>query len=197
MEPKQQPPYPLRMSPELRATLEAEAELARRSLNAEITDRLERSVAGDVSPDIGAKSLGVALARAEQNAAMAAVQSEGRLFAAASVSRALLDVMVELDRRGIALEASTEVLNQAYANAYQFVRDADHRATSGGLDSVIERAERTELRLLEAQAALRTAAARMIESKDIPPERTVKFKGSSGVARKIAVTTKTSRKPKP
>ena len=197
MEPKQQPPYPLRMSPELRATLEAEAELARRSLNAEITDRLERSVACDVSPDIGAKSLGVALARAEQNAAMAAVQSEGRLFAAASVSRALLDVMVELDRRGIALEASTEVLNQAYANAYQFVRDADHRATSGGLDSVIERAERTELRLLEAQAALRTAAARMIESKDIPPERTVKFKGSSGVARKIAVTTKTSRKPKP
>lgn len=43
MEAKQQPPYPLRISPELRERLEAEAAKAKRSLNAEIADRLERS----------------------------------------------------------------------------------------------------------------------------------------------------------
>ena len=48
MEPKQQPPYPLRMPPELRLKLEQEAESARRSLNAEIIDRLQN----EEDPDI-------------------------------------------------------------------------------------------------------------------------------------------------
>ncbi|MFE1574107.1 Arc family DNA-binding protein [Comamonas odontotermitis] len=197
MEPKQQPPYPLRMSPELRTRLESEAELARRSLNAEIVDRLESSISGQASQGIGSRSLEVALARAEQNAAMAEVQAEGRLFAAAMVSRALLDTMVELDRRGIKLEMPVDVINESYATAYQFVRDADHRASSGGLDAVIARAEQTEKRLQDAQAALRAAAAHTARSTDISPERTLKFKGSSGIARKIAVTTKTTRKVQP
>lgn len=196
MEPKQQPPYPLRMSPELRARLEADAALARRSLNAEIIDRLERSIAGQPA-DMGTMSLSVSLARAEQDAAMAEVQAEGRLFAAATVSRALLDTMVELDRRGIKLEMPTETINDCYATAYQFVRDADHRAESGGLDAVISRAERSERRLSDAQAALRAAAVRATQSKDLAPERAVKFKGSNGVARKIPVTTKTTRNSKP
>jgi hypothetical protein len=41
MEPKQQPPYPLRMPPNLRAKLEGDAHVHRRSLNAEIVARLE------------------------------------------------------------------------------------------------------------------------------------------------------------
>jgi len=44
MEPKQQPPYPLRMTPELRAALESFAESTKRSLNAEIVERLEGSL---------------------------------------------------------------------------------------------------------------------------------------------------------
>src|SRR5687768_9442251 len=41
MEPKQQPPYPLRMPPELREALEKEAAAGKRSLNAEVVMRLE------------------------------------------------------------------------------------------------------------------------------------------------------------
>ena len=45
MEPKQQPPYPLRMPQELREALEKEATLGKRSLNAEVVGRLELSLA--------------------------------------------------------------------------------------------------------------------------------------------------------
>lgn len=44
MEPKQQPPYPLRMPPDLRAELEKMAEESKRSLNAEIVEHLQVSV---------------------------------------------------------------------------------------------------------------------------------------------------------
>lgn len=46
MENKQQPPYPLRMAPELREQLEHAARSGSRSLNAEITSRLEASMEG-------------------------------------------------------------------------------------------------------------------------------------------------------
>lgn len=46
MEPKQQPPYPVRMPPELRSELEKEAAISSRSLNAEVVSRLQASVDG-------------------------------------------------------------------------------------------------------------------------------------------------------
>ena len=45
MEPKQLPPYPLRMPQELREELEREAEAGKRSLNAEVVMRLELTLA--------------------------------------------------------------------------------------------------------------------------------------------------------
>lgn len=46
---QQQTPYPLRLAPELRETLEAIAKEKGRSLNAEITLRLEESVKSQVN----------------------------------------------------------------------------------------------------------------------------------------------------
>lgn len=46
MEPKQQPPYPLRMPPKLRSELEARADAGKRSLNAEIVAILEQAQEG-------------------------------------------------------------------------------------------------------------------------------------------------------
>ncbi len=195
MEPKQQPPYPLRMSPELRARLESDATLARRSLNAEIVDRLERSISGQPELEISGKGMAVALARAEQETALAAVNAEGRLFAAALVSKGLLDTMVELDRRGIKLEMPEELINECYATAYQFILDAKYMDESGGLDAVMDRAERSETQLKEAQAALRAAVKKVGKLPDMPPEHAVKFQRSNVLARRIPVSTKTSRKP--
>lgn len=198
MEPKQQPPYPLRINPELRERLEVEAQTAKRSLNAEIADRLERSINGESAPDATVKSFAAALARAQQDAAMAAVQSEGRLFAAANVSNVLVEVLDEIARREITLNVNQESLDEAYINATKFVRDAEHRFESGGLDAVIERAEVAQRRLDEAQAALMELATRRSRSSDLPAERVVSFKGPSGKARKIEVTTKARRgAPKP
>lgn len=49
---QQQTPYPLRLAPDLRDTLEAIAKDNGRSLNAEITLRLEESIAGKVQTQV-------------------------------------------------------------------------------------------------------------------------------------------------
>ncbi|TXH67316.1 MAG: Arc family DNA-binding protein [Thiothrix sp.] len=49
---QQQTPYPLRLAPDLRDTLEAIAKDNGRSLNAEITLRLEESIAGKVQAQV-------------------------------------------------------------------------------------------------------------------------------------------------
>lgn len=49
MEKKQNAPYPLRPSPELRARLEAAARLAGRTLHSEIINRLEQTMEADRS----------------------------------------------------------------------------------------------------------------------------------------------------
>ena len=69
MDQKQQAPYPLRISAELRDRLEQSAEAARRSLNTEISDRLERSFGLVKEPEVFYKTVTLAIARAEQDAA--------------------------------------------------------------------------------------------------------------------------------
>lgn len=56
--PKQEPPYGLRMPPDLKARVKAAAEANNRSMNAEIVARLENSFLGmsiDVNDDVGAR----------------------------------------------------------------------------------------------------------------------------------------------
>lgn len=73
MEPKQQPPYPLRMPGDLRAELEQLAEANGRSLNAEIVSRLQRSVSD--SPAINGVSMKTLF---EKLAELEALVREGR-----------------------------------------------------------------------------------------------------------------------
>ncbi len=67
MEPKQQPPYPLRMPPEMRTELEKAAFVAGRSLNSEILWRLQESLAGP-RLGFGPGSVGQRLIEAEEKA---------------------------------------------------------------------------------------------------------------------------------
>lgn len=58
MEPKQQPPYPVRMPPELREELEKSAAANSRSLNAEVVSRLQASIDGAAGLRLPDETLG-------------------------------------------------------------------------------------------------------------------------------------------
>lgn len=69
--PKQEPPYGLRMPPDLKARVKAAAEANNRSMNAEIVARLEESF--DVNRALSAamvKDLGIRIERIERNLAL-------------------------------------------------------------------------------------------------------------------------------
>ena len=89
------------MPPELRLKLEQEAESARRSLNAEIIDRLQMSVAGERPSGLLINTLALAMARAEKGAAMSTLRAQADLMDAARVSRALVAAVEALQGAGI------------------------------------------------------------------------------------------------
>ena len=195
MEPKQQPPYPLRMPPELRLKLEQEAESARRSLNAEIIDRLQMSVAGERPSALVINTLALAMARAEKGAAMSTLRAQADLMDAARVSRALVAAVEALQGAGIRAMEGDPAFAAAYSLARSFVSDAISFANSDRIDVNLRNAKQREEELLDSERRILAAVAELRD--DVPPERAITFKGSSGKARRISVVTKTSRKPKP
>lgn len=102
MDPKQQPPYPLRISPELRAKLENEASAARRSLNAEIAARLEASF----SQTGRGESSTIALAKLEHMLAETAM-NEAALRATTNTIRHLLQEVVAKVESGETIDPHT------------------------------------------------------------------------------------------
>ncbi|MGC3984799.1 MAG: Arc family DNA-binding protein [Pseudorhodoferax sp.] len=188
MEPKQQPPYPLRMTPELRQKLEEEAEKNRRSLNAEIVDRLTMSAYGERPDMLVIKTLSLAMARAEQGAAMVRLQSQRDLLAAARVAQTLVKVLAEVKQRGLEFIADAEEISVSYRLALGFVDSAKSLSVERVLDSAKDRAEQ----LAEAERDMLAAVAAL--KADVAPIRTLSFKGPSGKKREITVSTKTDRK---
>jgi len=192
MEPKQQPPYPLRMSQELRNQLEKEAVVGRRSLNAEIVDRLEMSVAGQRPDTLLLKTLSLAMARTEQSAAMTRLRAQADLLSTMRISKALLDLVsriTEIDPKLIGNDSSLEV---ALSLAHRFRSEAKGLVNAENVDINIRHAEIRERELREAEKGILDAVAEL--KVDVPPERVISYKGPSGKARAVNISTRSTRK---
>ncbi|KRC30662.1 hypothetical protein ASE31_00290 [Acidovorax sp. Root217] len=166
------------MTPELRARLESEAALTRRSLNAEITDRLERSIAGEGPGDLGLQGLGIALARAEHRAVMAEMLAESQLMAGARVSLGFLEVLGELKRRGIEIDGPTDVLAELVQKAETLMREADENRASGHTNMVIERSAKANNEMRAALDELVASTVSKMEAEGEDPARIAAFKAS-------------------
>lgn len=153
MEPKQQPPYPLRMSPELRERLEIEAGETKRSLNAEITDRLERSFE-QVTPGMESAALMYSLAKAEQDAAARGLESVTRLLRGGALAHAVLRLITVIGDQEIEVGMTEEQMDDLYANAYQLAHEADQLVENGKFDDAMEAAERADRRRVAAREAM-------------------------------------------
>jgi len=155
MDQKQQAPYPLRISAELRDRLEQSAEAARRSLNTEISDRLERSFGLVKEPEVFYKTVTLAIARAEQDAAAAELAAEERLYTGALIAKALLESKVDQDAGGSEPSASKVQLHDVYAKASRLLQEAQDHSDKAAFEVLTKRALAAEQRLAEAKAALR------------------------------------------
>jgi len=193
MEPKQQQPYPLRMPPELRAHLEDVADRAKRSLNAEIVDRLQASTGQNGMPASTASALAVAVARAELDVATTKLRAQEDLQTAALVARALVSVLTEVRAKNLQLESVDSAVGAAYDVAFSFLGDT--KKPLGAIDIALRKARERIQALEDAERRMMAAVASVPE--DLPPQRTLSFKGSSGKRTNISVTTKAARAPKP
>lgn len=153
MEPKQQPPYPLRISPEMRERLEVEAANSKRSLNAEIADRLEKSFLPG-GAGIAPAALMHSLAKAEEEAAARSVESAARLLRGATIAHTLMRVINLIGAQDLDEELGDIDLDAAYADAYKLAHEADLLVESGQFDDAMDAAERAQKRRAEALNAM-------------------------------------------
>lgn len=96
MEQKQQPPYPLRIPVDLRSRLEKEAESQRRSLNAEISDRLERSFGTAAPAEDAIRAMAISLAEAQHDRTIVTLERETFLVNLAFVCQLLDAAAIKL-----------------------------------------------------------------------------------------------------
>lgn len=173
MEPKQQPPYPLRMPTELRTDLEETAAHNKRSLNAEIVDRLQKSLDG-VQEGVASNTLhalALSIAKAEESAARAALTAESQLFQGATVAAILLRVLDRANVQGFAVMEDADKA-EAVALAEQLMKVAEEHEETGIYDNVVEQAETAEKRLKEAVALF----------KKLPPDMVLRLPDGGTVA---------------
>ncbi|MGJ7484312.1 Arc family DNA-binding protein [Variovorax sp. LT2P21] len=142
----------LRLPPALHAAVHASAEEAGRSYNAELIALLEAGL-NPTGDDTAVKAMAVAVAKAEEEAAIWRIQAEGGLFQSATICRVFLDTLLAIDALGVELPNKDEV-DQAYADAYRVILEADASLDDGGLDDAIALAEAAELKLKQARADL-------------------------------------------
>lgn len=195
MEQKQQPPYPLRMTPEMRIQLEHEAAKQGRSLHAEIIGRLQMTLEGERPSAALVNTLCLAMARAEKNAALTVLRSKADLLDSARVSSALLTATKALEEAGITKLANDAAFASAHSIAFSFVADAKNFVDAGGVDLSLKAAVERESELCEMEQRLLEATSQI--DSEVPPERSIPFKGSSGKKRQIKVTTKVARSSRP
>ncbi|MGJ7490202.1 Arc family DNA-binding protein [Variovorax sp. ZT4R33] len=171
MEPKQQPPYPLRIAPELRERLEREAASAKRSLNAEISARLERSFE---SKDRDAVAVAVSLASAERQAAMNELLLSGAVFSHASSAASLLQLLLDAPE-ACARVFGEEELRDVREEAEAAIAAAEAQDKQVSIDDLSRRFLAAGDRLAEARRSLRQSAAYESESGGSPiPNRGLK-----------------------
>lgn len=159
MEPKQQPPYPLRISVELRERLEAEAARAKRSLNAEIADRLEQSFRPSSITDA---ALASSLANAEVELATQTLEVRSFIFLHAQTAASLLQLF-EADEKLARKALGTK---EEFASAYQIAAEAIDTAQAADeevdLDKLVAAAELADRRARAARKALSQVAQETI-----------------------------------
>lgn len=155
MESKQQPPYPLRISPDLRRRLEEAADASRRSLNAEISERLERSFEASGVPDA---ALMARLAKAEYESAFQELELYAALSDHAKTARALIAIADAVPRESSAALGGDHELADAIQVATDAIEFLDGVHKEYRPDAALASATEAEARLAAAKDALMAAA---------------------------------------
>lgn len=188
MEQKQQPPYPLRIPVDLRSRLEKEAETRRRSLNAEISDRLEKSFYAGDSADGAIRAMAISLAEAQHDRTIFHLERETFLIHLATVCHMLEAAHAKLKELGAEKFTQTEEEDEFQEIRQRAFKELEHR-THVDPQELVDTIVASRKRLRSAQDAI-------VSSEAAEPLKGAKEKVMA-LERRRNIGLEKSRRPKP